>query len=578
MSAADSTLLDTRSHRHFLRKAWALTSPYWSRSEERKSAWLLLIVIISMALANVYLSVWFNSWYRDFYNALQDKNVETFWVQVGWFCPVALISIALSVYQYYLTGILQIRWRRWLTDVYFKRWLGEHAYYLLEVSGDKTDNPDQRISEDINQFTDTTLSLTLGLLRSVVTLFSFIAILWGLSGPLSFTLSGHEITIPGYMVWVAVIYAVVGSYLTHKVGSRLIGLNFEQQRVEANLRFSMIRIRENAERVALYGGEQEEMRTLKDRFQGVWSNFWQIMRVQKRLIAFTSGYAQVAVIFPIVVAAPRYFSGAIQLGGLMQINSAFGRVQDALSWFIDAYSSLAVWRSVVDRLTSFNERLDAAERAEQAHSKQHITENRLELSQLTLKRPDHHPLKTIHNLSIEAGQHTLISAPSGSGKSVLFRTLAGIWPWWQGEIGRPASTLFLPQTPYLPIDRLKAVISYPEAPDTYSDEAVRQALIDCRLEAYVDRLEEEQHWAHALSPGEQQRIAIARALLKAPAWLFLDEATSALDKALESHLYQLLKSRLPNTTLISIAHREQLEQFHEQRWLLSEDRMEPIAH
>ncbi|MCM2971178.1 ABC transporter ATP-binding protein/permease [Larsenimonas suaedae] len=566
-----SRLLNTSRHRHFLAKVWALTKPYWTTSEERWSAWALLITIISMSLLMVYFTVLLNEWNGKFYNALQELDLEAFWSLIGYFSILASIYIFFAVLQYYLTAWLKIRWRRWLTNVYFDRWLDNKTYYLMELRHDESDNPDQRISEDIDRFTDNTLSLSLGLLRSLVSLASFSVILWHLSTAVTFNLGDTEIAIPGFMLWAALLYAVIGSVITHYVGRRLISLNFTQQRYEANFRFSMARLRENSERIALYGGEETEKHFLRQRFTMVWRNFMSIMNTQKYLVGFTSAYSQAAIIFPILIAAPAYFGGAMQLGGLMRVVNAFGRVQDALSWFVDNYAALAAWRSVVDRLTTMNENM-AQLTPPNLREKQHFdtTAHAIDLNNVTLGLPDGRSLINIDHLRLDPGQHTLITAPSGTGKSVLFRTLAGIWPWWEGQIERSEQLMFLPQSPYLPIGTLREALIYPERTTDQTDQALKALLKACRLDALAERLDDYDHWAQQLSPGEQQRLAFARALLKAPEWLFLDEATSALDMDTERALYELLAERLPDTTRVSIAHRDSLGAFHEHTLNLSD--------
>jgi len=550
----------------FLANVWKLAKPYWS-SEEKWVARGLLLTIITLSLGSVYLSVMFNEWNGQFYNALQEMDVERFTALLFKFCWLAALAIAAAVYEYYLTNMLHIRWRRWLTDVYFKRWLDHNCYYLMELQHESTDNPDQRIAEDIRDFTDDTLSLSLGLMNSVVTLFSFVTILWGLSGEFTFEVASVPVTIPGFMVWVALLYAILGTWLAHKVGFPLVKLNFLQQRYEADFRFAMVRLRENAEEVALYHGEKAERKTLGSRFANVWQNYWQIMKYQKRLIGFTAGYTQLAMIFPILVAAPRYFSGAIQLGGMMQVANAFGMVQGAMSWFVDNYSRLARWHSVVDRLTGFAERLDGLEQQRKASTFKVQPEDSgcLRLQQMAINLPSGERLLAPQSLTLEPGENVLVKAPSGTGKSTLFRALAGIWPWCEGSLGRPQEILFLPQIPYLPVATLKQALTYPEPASEceLSDRELIKLLVDCRLKHFTDRLYVVDHWAHIMSPGEQQRLAIARALLRQPKWLFLDEATAALDSDTEAHLYQLLVDRLPDCSLISIAHRASVERFHQ---------------
>ena len=540
----------------FFRKVWAMTTPYW-RSEEKGKAWTLLIAVIALTLFSVAISVWINSWYKDFYNALQRKDEAAFWQLILYFCGIATVAILGAVYRLYLTQMLTIRWRAWLTEKHFKRWLDHKNYYQLEQGG-YTDNPDQRISEDLNTYTANTLSLGLGLLRTIVSLVSFSIILWGVSG----SIEVFGIEIPGYMFWCALLYAAVGSWLTHLIGRRLIGLNNKQQRFEADLRFSMVRVRENAESIALYNGEPNENRRLSNRFGLVWHNFWDIMRVSKRLTFFTSGYGQIAIIFPFVVAAPRYLSGKIELGELMQINSAFGNVQENFSWFITAYSDLAAWRATCDRLLSFRQAMsDNEERAPAIDVQNQGSE--LQVHNLGLDLADGRHLLTDADMTVEPGERVMLSGRSGSGKSTLLRAMGHLWPAGHGNIRLPAARyLFLPQKPYLPIGTLREALSYPQPGDTYTPERYAQVLETCRLPHLVGRLDEANHWQRMLSPGEQQRLAFARALLYSPQWLYMDEATSAMDEEDEATLYQALIDEIPGLSIVSVGHRSSLKRFH----------------
>jgi putative ATP-binding cassette transporter len=548
--------------RRFLSDLWALTKPYW-QSEERLKSGLLLAVIIGMSLGIVYLNVLFNEWNNLFYNSLQEKDTDAFFRLFGRFAILATMFIIVAVYQIYLRQMLQIRWRRWLTARYAKRWLEGQAYYRIRFEEGLTDNPDQRISEDINGFVQQTLSLTLGFLESVVSLVSFSVILWNLSGDIHIL----DIQVPGSMLWAAVLYAGLGSFLTHYIGRPLIRLNFFQQRYEADFRYTLVRVRENAEAIALYGGESQEARGLGGRFANVVTNWWSIMRRQKRLTWFSAGYSQAAVIFPFLVAAPRYFSGAIQLGGLMQTVSAFSHVQSSLSWFIDAYTRLAEWRATVDRLTGFAAALTDLE----AHRGDGLTRREvpagqdLALAGVRLGLPDGRVLLTDAALTLPPGARVMLAGPAGSGKSTLFRAIGGLWPFATGDLAMPAGerVLFLPQRPYLPIATLAAALAYPDAPEAYGEKRLAEALADCGLGHLAPRLGEERHWSQELSAGEQQRLGFARALLLAPRWLFCDEATSALDEASEQALYALLVSRLPDTGILSIAHRPALAAFHQ---------------
>ncbi len=556
----------------FFADVWALTMPYWF-SSKRKRGLVLLASVVGLTLGIVYVNVLLNLWNNDFYNAIQDKKLADFYRLLGKFTLLAGAFIIMAVYRLYLTQMLQIVWRTWLTDRYLEDWLADRAYYRLQLTDTGTDNPDQRIAEDLRLFVENTLSLVLGLLLSVATLVSFVAILWRLSGTLTVPLGATQVTVPGYMVWFALLYAIIGSWLTHKIGKPLIRLGFDQQRYEADFRFSLVRLREHSEGVALYHGESGELNGFKTRFAHVIGNWWAIMKRQKQLTWFTSGYAQVAIIFPFVVASPRYFSGAIQLGGLMQTASAFGQVQGALSWFIDAYTQFATWRATVNRLTGFTGAVARA-RAEAARLGQERVERpgpEVALEGLALAVPDGRPLLEPTSLTLTAGQNVLVSGPSGSGKSTLFRALAGLWPYRKGRIVLPAGArlLFLPQKAYLPIGSLKHAVAYPSPTEAFTDAEVKDALVAVGLAPLAEDLAHEENWGQVLSGGEQQRVAFARALVTRPDWLFMDEATASLPENAQRELYALLRERLTATTLVSIGHREGLAEFHPRqlRWL-----------
>jgi vitamin B12/bleomycin/antimicrobial peptide transport system ATP-binding/permease protein len=564
------------STRVCLREAWAIAKPYWS-GDDRWPGRALLAVIIGLNLGMVWLLVRLNQWNAAFYDALQKVDMAEFWHQLGIFCVIAASYIAAAVYHLYLNQMLQIRWREWMTKHHLDRWLGGRAYYHMQLSDAATDNPDQRISEDIKLFVTLTLRLGLDLLRQIVTLFSFLFVLYALSGVLEFSFAGRHWAVPGYMVYAALLYAVVGTWLTTRIGRPLVGLNFRQQQVEADFRFGLVRFRENAEGVALYGGEADERRRFGGQFAEVVKNWWGLMRAQKRLMWFTTGYNQAAVVFPFIMAAPRYFSGAIQLGGLMQTVSAFGRVQDALSYLVDSYTDIAEWRAVVERLAGFRhgtERAHAEAASGGAIARAPGDPAQLAVDGLALALPGGRQLFGDARLRLRAGESVLVSGPSGAGKSTLFRALAGIWPFGGGRIEVPAGArmLFLPQKPYLPIGALRDVVLYPRgAPDDVTDATIRATLEAVGLPGFAARLDEERHWALELSGGEQQRIAFARALLQRPDWLFLDEATSALDESTEAMLYTLLGERLQGTTVVSIGHRGTLAAFHERRIVVAPD-------
>ena len=556
------------SRKQFLSAFWALARPYWV-SKERRTGLVLLAAVVALSLFLVWLNVQFNYWYKDFYNALQAKDEPEFWRQLLKFTVLAFTWIIAGVYEVYLQQMLLIEWRTWLNDRTLADWLKDRAYYRLQLLDRGTDNPDQRIAEDLRFFVEYTLSLGVGLISAVATLVAFVSILWTLSGVLSFTFADTHLSIAGYMVWAAVLYAIAGSWLTHMIGRPLIRLNFDQQRFEADYRFSLVRLRENSEGVALYRGEAEETENFRTRFANVITNWWGIMRKQKQLGFFTSSYSQLAVVFPFVVAAPRFFSGAIALGGLMQIASAFGQVQNALSWFIGAYTQFASWKATVDRLTGFTASLSQV-REEAARLDGERVEgavSTLALDEVALALPQGRPLLAPTTLALKRGEHVLVTGPSGAGKSTLFRALAGIWPYWKGKIALPhgGRLLFLPQKPYLPIGTLKHAVCYPGDHKVIGDGEVREALAAVGLGRFADELDRNENWAQVLSGGEQQRLAFARALLNHPDWLFLDEATSALPDEDQAALYRLLGERLPGTTLVSIGHRASLAGFHERR-------------
>jgi putative ATP-binding cassette transporter len=547
----------------FLRDLWALTRPYWF-SEDRWAGRGLLAIIVAMNLGLVYLSVLFNEWYRLFYDALQIRNSHEFWHQLGRFSILAAIAIVVAVYQIYLRQMLQIRWRQWLTTRYLQDWLGGQTYYRMQLLGGGADNPDQRIAQDLALFVNQTLTLTLGFISSVVTLVSFVGILWAISGPLTVPLGAGTVTISGYMVWAALVYAIVGTWLTHLIGRPLVRLNYDQQRYEADFRFGLVRLRENTEGVALYGGEEGEQKVLRHHFGFVVRNWWGIMKRQKSLTWFTSFYGQLAVIFPFLVASPRYFAKAIELGGLMQISSAFSHVQNALSWFVEAYTALAEWKATVERLTGFQVAMAEA-RAREAGTtiaRERVPSPGVALEKVALALPRGDTLIDNLDIQLDPQQSVLVTGPSGSGKSTLFRALAGIWPFGSGTIRIPqdARALFLPQKPYLPLGDLRTVVSYPAPP--LPDSEIADALRLVGLAGLAGRLGEAQNWSLQLSPGEQQQLAVARAILLRPDWLFLDEATSAVDEGTEAELYRILGERLPETTLVSIGHRSSLMGFH----------------
>lgn len=550
--------------RQFFKDVWYLTKSYW-QSEEKKKAFFLLACIIALTLGIVFMLVQLNTWNNSFYSALQNYDAEKIFSELIHFSWLAAIYIILAVYSYYLQQTLILNWRRWLTTRFIDIWLKNKTYYNLQMFGKDTDNPDQRISEDVRQFVEMTLSFAIGILKAACTFVSFVFILYQLSGPLSFEFMGRTWTINGYMLWASLIYSIVGTYLTHVVGRKLVKLNFIQQRYEADFRFSMIRLRESAESVAFYRGETQEGRVFKNRFKLLLDNFWQLVNKQKQLVFLNSGYSQIAIIFPFVVAMNRYLSKEVSLGGLMQVASAFGRVQDSLSYFVDMYSSIAQWQAVVMRLTYFGRHMhEVSEEAERFSVERFASAETVSVENMQVNLPDGTPLLTKLNFMLRPGANVLIKGVSGSGKSTLLRALAGIWPFVIGRINLPKNEelMFIPQKPYLPLGTLREALLYP-GNKPLPDEELYYLLDLCQIGYLRDKLDVNADWSHVLSVGEQQRLAFVRAHIQQPKWLFLDEATSALDEDTEATMYALLAERLQQTTLVSIGHRSTLNKYHE---------------
>ena len=549
-------------------RVWPLPR-FTARESAIAVAMVVLLVLINQAQVGITVRLSFFN--RDWFNAIQEKNAAEFWRQLLYvFTPWAFVYVATAVIEFVVKSMLTIRWRRWLTEHYIARWLGGHTHYGMSLAGGAADNPDQRIAEDVNRFIDGgeegygIYSYSILLISTLSSLVSFSYVLWELSG--NYPLPGTDIRIPGFLFWVVLVYAALGTIVTHLIGRSLTGLFFEKQRREADFRFSLARLREYSEQIALLSGESGEQVSLLRRFMGVFANYLDIVRKRKELMAFTAAYGQLSPVIPYLITAPFYFAGKIPLGVMTQTGSAFGRVESAMTFFINYYTFLASFKSVLDRLTSFDQAIDAA-RA-QSDKTQIITRAAaadIALRDLMLSLPDGRCIVEADSLSFAPGQSTLLTGPSGSGKSTLFRAIAGIWPHAAGSIVIPqdASVMLAPQRPYIPMGTLAEAVVYPVSAVEYSRAEIEEALRAARLETFVLRLDEENHWGQRLSGGEQQRVAIARALLAKPDWLFLDEATSALDEKLEGDIYRMLHERLPKTTIVSIGHRSTLYAFHE---------------
>ena len=556
---------------------WRLAHPYFF-SEDRRAGRILLASVILIELSLVAINVMINRWQANFYNALQDRAWDAFVNQLIIFSLLGCSYVALAVYQLYLQQWLQIRWRAWMTRRYLDHWLVGSNHYRMQLLGDAADNPDQRIAEDVRLFSEKAIQIGTRVLGAFVQFVSFVVILWGLSADAPLVLFGYEVSIPGYLVWAALLYAIVGTAVTHWIGKPLINLNFMQQRYEADFRFNLVRARENSEQIALLKGEAAEDARLQHRFSFVIENWRAIMSRTKRLTLLTASYGQISTVFPLILVSPAYFAGKIQLGALIQTAGAFNSVQQALSIFIDVYRDLAEWRAVVARLDGFDAAIAQAQAsavAEPAVKRLTRGEGKsIAIADLMVQLPDGQPLVAAEDIDIEpGGDSVLVTGPSGTGKSTFFRVVAGIWPFGSGAIAVPAgaSVMVMPQQPYFPIATLAAAVSYPDTPGTFDSTQLAEALTAVGLPQLVERLDQEAHWNRVLSQGEQQRLGMARALLQKPDFLFLDESTASLDEAAEATLYTLLKTRLAATTLVSIGHRAALAGFHDRHLVLGRE-------
>ncbi|MDE2088745.1 MAG: ABC transporter ATP-binding protein/permease [Gammaproteobacteria bacterium] len=570
--AADAPPRD-RFDRVFFRDAWALAKPYFTRSRERWIAWGLVLLVLGTTLAMVYINLRITNWYNDFYNALQKYDQGAYWRLLGEFGILAFIYIVLYVYQNYLSQYLDLRWRRWLTGTFLDRYLSAKLYYHLEVFKRGQDNPDQRIADDLALFSQYTTSLFTGLLSSVANLVAFLGLLWVLSSKVVIPWKGAEHHVTGFLVWVALAYSVIWTWFAAKIGNPLIRLNYHQQRLQADFRYSLVRLRENSEAVAFYRGEAKERNQFDKRFDHVFGNYWRLILRQKRFNWFTAYFNQFAIILPFMAAASAYFAKAVPLGFLMQISAAFGNVQNAFAYLAQSYNGLAQWHAVVDRLRGFLQLMNEIETLQRGtHEITRQPGPEFKVQGLTLRLPNGDTVVKGLDLAAGAGERLLITGRSGVGKSTLLRAIAGLWPFGEGTVTLPPEDkyLFLPQKPYLPLGSLRDALLYPAADPRVSDAELCKVLERVGLASFSELLGEVQPWSHILSLGEQQRLALARVLLQRPAYIFLDEATSAVDEPAERALYQVLAEDLPDSAVISVGHRRTLFGFHTRRLQLLE--------
>lgn len=553
--------------------SWKIARSYWF-SEEKWSAWGLLLTVVALNLGIVYMLVLINTWQVSFYEVIQSHNYQGFLESIGQYCLLAACLVAVRGYQIYTRMMLHIKWRCWMTERYLSDWLQHKTYYLLQLSQNHDmDNPDQRISEDIEMFVWLTLRLSLDLLQDLVTVLSFIWILWDLSGVVALSIGGEEFLVHGYLVWVAMLYAMAGTYWTVKTGRPLVKLDFDQQRNEADFRFSLMRLRENAESIALYGGEKQEKWSFHQGFGKIVATYRSIMKVRRSLTWLTSAYTQISSIFASIAAAPRYFSSQIHLGQMFQIVDAYRHVQTGFSFIVDSFTLLAQWRAVVNRLNNFLLSMEMVRshlpRAHKLEISREIV-NVYSARKLQILLPDGSCLINDLSLNIKPADKLLIMGESGCGKSTLLRTFAGIWPYASGKISIPdkQKVMFIPQKSYLPSSSLRNILFYPDIARTDRDTLIQEILVRCKLAHLVDKLHVVADWGHTLSLGEQQRIAFSRVLLQRPDWIFLDEATSALDEKTEQAMYQIVINALPDAAVISIGHRSTLLKYHTAKLVL----------
>lgn len=548
-----------------------IASSYW-KTRESIQGWVQFILILLFTATTVVLSKMFNDWYKEFWDNVQNYNIEGFYKGLYWFLFLATIHVCNSTYKSYFISALSMRWRKWLTLQYTTSYLNKNTYYKLQLTEQGTDNPDQRIAEDLDSFVSLTIVIIVSLLRSIAMIVTFSIILWGLSKRIdNISFAGYTFSLPdGYLFYLVLIYSVFGTVLTFIIGKPLPLLHFRQQRFEADYRYTLIRLRENSEAIALYKGEKEEKKRLNEYFSDIVKNYIYIIKRTKLVDFFTLGYAQLAVIFPILISAPLYFTKMITIGSIMQINSAFGQVYDSLSILMNLFSRLATWKSVIDRLALFEKSVNKTLQLPKPDIVYHGEDIKIE--NLSITKPNGTLLINNLSLFLKPGDRLLIKGPNGIGKSTLLRTIVGIWPYCSGQIKFPKEKkiMFLSQKPYMPIGTLAQVICYPSS--VANDNSYLEKMLEkVGLEYLAPNLNIEDQWSMILSLGEQQRIALLRVVVNRPDVVFMDEVTSAIDESNEIHLYEMLKNELPESIIISIGHRTTLEKQHTKILVFSTD-------
>jgi putative ATP-binding cassette transporter len=557
---------------HLVHALWRLVRIYWSSPDAKWGA-LLLLGAIALELGTVRAQLFIAEAQGQTWDALETREAARFFQAMIFLVASMALFVFASTYRTYLRQALEIRWRRWLTAHYLERWMNVQAYCQVELHRGEIDNPDQRVAEDVRDFVASALGLSLSLLAAVATLVTFGGLLWSLSRDWPLKLNGTPLHVPGFMLWVALGFSLLSMWLTHLVGRRLIPINFDKLRYEADFRYGLMRFRDNVDTAVFSRGDSVERSGSLDRFKSVVGNFWQLIRAQRNLNLLTTGVGQANEIVPLLLAVPFYLARLISLGKIAQTRIAYGQVSAALSWFVNAYQEIARWRATIERLAAFAEMMDATQRelASAGIRLEPSPDQALRLRDLDVEMPRGRRLLANVNASLAPGERVAVTGPSGSGKTMLMRAIAGVWPFGAGSIEVPtrARTLFLPQWPYLPMGTLRAAASFPSPEGSFPDERIREALVLLELPHLAPRLDEVGQWEQQLSPHEQQRLALARVLLHEPEWVFLDKATSALDEEMERRVYRLISERLPHATVISVAHRPEVADYHDKRWDLS---------
>ena len=544
-----------------LRDCWSLIRPWWV-SEEKWVARGLFLLVFALDLSIVRIGAWLANWNESFFNAFQNYNLDDVWKLLFEALLIALTGITVEASRTWFYQTLQMKWRKWVTDVYLDGWMKGRVFHRIE-SNHEIDNADQRISEDLKQMVELSLHLSLGFFANLFKLVTFSIIIWNISGTLSFAIWGVQVNIPGYMLWVSIVYALIASIFMEKRGREMVSVEYEQQQRESDFRFMMMRIRENSSEIAISNGEESEKSTLKKYFSRIENNWDFIKRYTKRITVIEKGYTEFGILLAYLMIIPRYFAHQIQLGSIMKLTMSFTNVRVGFAWFVFQYKRLTSLRSMCRRLAELYVCMNADYDTSIDFTSN--DEDCIKVDNLEIALSDGTLITKVDHLKIVPGSRWLIKGHSGAGKTTFLKAISGIWQYGSGTISLPQKNLmFLPQVSYLPIGNLKTALCYPNPPEQFANEDCIRVLKECRLEQYLDSLEtDDLSWNRKLSPGEKQRLAFARCILLKPDYLFLDEATSAMDPELEGNVFKVLTDRLKDTAIISVAHRESMNVYHD---------------